>query len=302
MDAHWTPAAIPDGSLPARKNDCQGFLRESAAGHNLLLAAPVLWRLGYLYDAGSKPDEATKRRKEVDGARAREPNPDAKERGAGAGVPAEACDGPRRRYNEWTGCGNALDLLNCRLSLSSEVSMSKPLRNRVRVVKGDITRLDVDVIVNAANSSLLGGGGVDGAVHRAAGPGLLEECRALGGCPSGQARLTGGHRLLAKHVVHAVGPVYETGREGEAELLRSCYEAALRLAAEQGAWTVAFPCISTGAFGYPKDEACRIAADVVLAWLRAHELPRQVTFCCYEAEDARLYRERLADVLATGES
>jgi O-acetyl-ADP-ribose deacetylase (regulator of RNase III) len=165
--------------------------------------------------------------------------------------------------------------------------------NRVRVVQGDITKLDVDAIVNAANETLLGGGGVDGAIHRAAGPELFAECLRIGGCPTGQARITGGHRLPAKHVIHTVGPIYGTGREGKAELLRSCYEQSLRLAAEHESATVAFPCISTGAFGYPKDEACEIATATVLDWLRRHEYPRQVTFCCFEAEDTRLYRNRL---------
>src|SRR5262245_7933777 len=177
--------------------------------------------------------------------------------------------------------------------------MAVTLADRVRVVEGDITRLDVDALVNAANESLLGGGGVDGAIHRAAGPGLLEECRRLGGCPPGAARLTGGHRLLARHVIHTVGPVYETGQEGEAQLLRSCYEEWLRLAAQHRLGTVAFPCISTGAFGYPREEACRIATEAVLGWLRANEHPRQVTFCCYGADDATLYRERLAQLATT---
>jgi O-acetyl-ADP-ribose deacetylase (regulator of RNase III) len=172
--------------------------------------------------------------------------------------------------------------------------------NRVRVVQGDITRLDVNAIVNAANQSLLGGGGVDGAIHRAAGPGLLAECRTLGGCPTGGARLTGGHRLPARYVIHAVGPVFRTDQGGEADLLRSCYEESLRLAAENGAATIAFPCISTGAFGYPKEEACRVATDAVLAWLREHELPHQVTFCCFEPENARLYTERLRHLLGHG--
>jgi O-acetyl-ADP-ribose deacetylase (regulator of RNase III) len=177
--------------------------------------------------------------------------------------------------------------------------MAITLADRVRVVEGDITQLDVDAIVNAANESLLGGGGVDGAIHRAAGAELLDECRQLAGCPTGAARLTGGYRLLAKYVIHAVGPVYETGREGEAELLRSCYEESLRLATQHQVWTIAFPCISTGAFGYPKEEACRIATEAVLRWLAQNEYPRQVTFCCYEAEDAGLYRERLSDIVDT---
>jgi O-acetyl-ADP-ribose deacetylase (regulator of RNase III) len=174
--------------------------------------------------------------------------------------------------------------------------MPIPLAHRVRVIEGDITRLDVDAIVNAANESLLGGGGVDGAIHRAAGPELLAECRTVGGCPTGSARITGGYRLLARHVIHTVGPVYGTGNEGESEFLRSCYEESLRLAAQKELGTIAFPCISTGIFGYPKDEACWIATDAVLGWLSANEYPRLVTFCCFHAEDAALYRQRLASV------
>jgi O-acetyl-ADP-ribose deacetylase (regulator of RNase III) len=171
--------------------------------------------------------------------------------------------------------------------------MDEP-RSRIRLVRGDITRLAVDAIVNAANSSLLGGGGVDGAIHRAAGPGLLEECRHIGGCPTGEARITGGYDLPARFVIHAVGPVYRGGTAGEARLLRSCYEHSLRLAAEAGAGSVAFPCISTGIYGYPKAEACEIAVSTVEAWLRDHDLPASVTFCCFEAEDAALYEDRLA--------
>jgi O-acetyl-ADP-ribose deacetylase (regulator of RNase III) len=138
---------------------------------------------------------------------------------------------------------------------------------------------------------------VDGAIHRAAGPELLAECQRLGGCPTGSARLTGGYRLLARYVIHAVGPVYESGSAGEAELLRSCYEASLRLTAEYRLRTIAFPCLSTGTFGYPKGEACRIATEAVLGWLRAQEYPHQVTFCCFAAEDAALYRTRLEALL-----
>lgn len=164
---------------------------------------------------------------------------------------------------------------------------------RMRVVRGDITELRVDAIVNAANSSLLGGGGVDGAIHRAAGPGLLEECRRLGGCPTGEARITAGHNLRARFVIHAVGPVYRGGGMGEAALLRSAYEAALQSAADASVDSVAFPCISTGAYGYPKPEACRLAVETVSAWLDGHESPREVVFCCFAADDEALYAERL---------
>jgi O-acetyl-ADP-ribose deacetylase len=167
-------------------------------------------------------------------------------------------------------------------------------KSRMSVVQGDITQLDVDAIVNAANSSLLGGGGVDGAIHRAAGPGLLEECRQVGGCPTGEARITGGHQLKARHVIHAVGPVYRDGAAGEADLLRSCYLESLRLASEAGARTIAFPCISTGVYGYPKPEACNVAVTAVSDWLDFHARPETVTFCCFDSVDAELYRDRLA--------
>jgi O-acetyl-ADP-ribose deacetylase (regulator of RNase III) len=161
---------------------------------------------------------------------------------------------------------------------------------RIHIIQGDITRLDVGAIVNAANSSLLGGGGVDGAIHRAAGPALLDECRKLGGCPTGEARRTGGHRLRARHVIHTVGPVYHGGQRGEADLLRSCYRESLRLAAEAGLKSIAFPCISTGVYGYPQSEACQLAVATVIDWLQSHDLPEQVTFCCFLPEDTALYR------------
>jgi O-acetyl-ADP-ribose deacetylase (regulator of RNase III) len=170
--------------------------------------------------------------------------------------------------------------------------MPDPLRARMQVIQGDITRLAVDAIVNAANESLLGGGGVDGAIHRAAGPGLLEECRKLRGCPTGQAKLTAGHRLPARYIIHTVGPVYDGGGYHEAELLRSCYRESLRLASDQAFKSIAFPCISTGVFGYPKTEACDIAVSAVIEWLATDVHPELVVFCCFEAEDTELYTAR----------
>jgi O-acetyl-ADP-ribose deacetylase len=171
--------------------------------------------------------------------------------------------------------------------------MEEAIRSRMSVVTADITRLRVDAIVNAANSSLLGGGGVDGAIHRAAGPELLEECRRLGGCPTGEARITGGYRLPARHVIHAVGPVYHGGRSGEARLLASCYTWSLRLAEEAGADSVAFSCISTGVYGYPRAAACDTAVEMVAMWLGEHAIPGKVVFCCFDDENAGLYRRAL---------
>jgi len=172
--------------------------------------------------------------------------------------------------------------------------MTRRVTERMKVVQGDITQLAVDAIVNAANSSLLGGGGVDGAIHRAAGPELLAECRTIGGCPTGEARMTGGYRLPARHVIHAVGPIYRDGQQGEPELLRSCYRESLRLAADAGLSSIAFPCISTGIYGYPKKKACEIAVSTVAEWLASHDLPAQVTFCCFGGDDLALYRARLS--------
>ena len=143
----------------------------------------------------------------------------------------------------------------------------------IEVVEGDITALPVDAIVNAANSRLLGGGGVDGAIHRAAGPELLEECRGLGGCPTGEARITRGYRLPARHVIHTVGPVWQGGQRGEAELLAACYRNSLALALEHGIHSIAFPAISCGAYGYPVEEAARIAVREVREFLARHGAP-----------------------------
>jgi O-acetyl-ADP-ribose deacetylase (regulator of RNase III) len=164
---------------------------------------------------------------------------------------------------------------------------------RMEVVPGDITVLDVDAIVNAANSSLLGGGGVDGAIHRAAGPGLLEECRTLGGCPTGEARITEGHRLRARHVIHTVGPVWSGGDRGEQELLAACYRNSLHLAEKHGLRSVAFPAISTGVYGYPLDEAAGTAVREVAAFLGSHPLPERVLFVCFGDRACAAYRRLL---------
>lgn len=175
------------------------------------------------------------------------------------------------------------------------IDIDPAVRERMEVVRGDITKLEVDAIVNAANQSLLGGGGVDGAIHRAAGPELLEECRKIGGCPTGEARITRGYRLPARHVIHAVGPRYRDGRHGESELLASAYRNSLRLAEEHGLETTAFPCISTGVYGYPAREAAEIAIGTVADWLRTHELPRKVIFCVFSERDEAIYRELLGE-------
>ena len=161
--------------------------------------------------------------------------------------------------------------------------------DRIEIRAADITTLDVDAIVNAANETLLGGGGVDGAIHRAAGPELLTECRTLGGCPTGQAKITRGYRLKARHVIHTPGPVWRGGAQGEVELLASCYRESLKLAVAHGIRAIAFPAISCGIYGYPIPEAARIAIGTVRRFLEENDTPSQVIFACFGAAVLRAF-------------
>jgi len=168
--------------------------------------------------------------------------------------------------------------------------------SRLSVVTGDITKLDVDAIVNAANSSLLGGGGVDGAIHRAAGPELLTECRTLHGCRTGSAKITNGYKLPAKHVIHAVGPVWHGGKQNEPELLAGCYRTALELAEANTLTSIAFPSISTGVYRFPADQAARIAVETVVETLKTTRGVTRVIFCCFSNDSAQHHKDAFAEL------
>jgi len=168
------------------------------------------------------------------------------------------------------------------------------LIERLEVYQGDITRLEVDAIVNAANTRLLGGGGVDGAIHRAAGPELLEACRKIGGCPTGEARITAGYRLPADWVIHTVGPIYR-GVPADSQMLTACYRNSLELAAQKKVGTVAFPAISCGVYGYPIDKAARLAIETTLSFLKDQPFPDQVMFVLFSEKDATVYRDTLSE-------
>jgi O-acetyl-ADP-ribose deacetylase (regulator of RNase III) len=170
-------------------------------------------------------------------------------------------------------------------------------QDRLRAVVGDITEHNVDAIVNAANQSLLGGGGVDGAIHRAAGPELLDECKQLGGCETGDAKITGGHQLPAARVIHTVGPRWQDGEHGEDELLASCYRRSLELAEEHGLRSIAFPSISTGAYGFPMERAARVAVREISRFLDGHDLPERVLLVCFDEQALAAHRQAMDDLL-----
>ena len=166
----------------------------------------------------------------------------------------------------------------------------------MEIFEGDITQLDVDVIVNAANGTLLGGGGVDGAIHEAAGPELLIECRALRGCPIGEARLTNGYNLPATYIIHTVGPVWNGGNDGEDELLANCYKRSLGLTVGNNLSSIAFPAISTGAYGFPLDRAAKIAVETVAEFLNRGDGPERVIFCCFDSKSVEAHKNAMAEL------
>jgi len=172
------------------------------------------------------------------------------------------------------------------------------MKERIGLVDGDITKQQVDAIVNAANNSLLGGGGVDGAIHRAAGPELLEECRMLNGCPTGEAKITKGYRLPAKFVIHTVGPIWRGGDSNEDQLLENCYKNSLKRAVENEIETIAFPSISTGVYGFPIERASRIALKTVKAFLEKNERIKKVTFVCFGTHDYQVYQRAIKEVFS----
>ena len=174
--------------------------------------------------------------------------------------------------------------------------MNKEILEKIEIAQGDITRLEVDAIVNAANTSLLGGGGVDGAIHRAAGPGLVEECRTLGGCPTGEARITGGYNLAARHVIHTVGPVY-SGKPRDKTLLAGCYRNSLQLAADNNLTSIAFPAISCGVYGYPIEQACKTAVDTTGIFLETNSSIARVIFMLFSSGNLKVYEEYIQSLV-----
>ncbi len=174
-----------------------------------------------------------------------------------------------------------------------DMAIEKSIIKKIHIKKGDITQENTDVIVNAANPSLLGGGGVDGAIHRAAGPGLLEECKKLGGCNHGEARITGAYKLKSKYVIHTPGPIYRNGHNNESQILRNCYINSLELAIKNGCKSISFPAISTGVYGYPKDEACTVALTSAIDFLMTADYKPEIYFVVYDKDNYTLYNDAL---------